>query len=258
MASEANLIVKIENRKPVEITDFTDSFQALGNEYYKFLSESTHYKLSKDTKLYVKEITTGSIITVLTDLVAPVLPYIEYTNSIIEYSRFLENAFNFFLGKSDEKPKQFDIKDCTNFNNIIKPIAKDNGSQIIFTGDINSPLVNFTFSFDSIEANAIQNGISKEKGLLKEPSIFIHEKVLFYWDSAKYDEKSKSIDKGFIDSLNTSSLKVVFGNQETKKQMLDMDSNPFHSAYLVDVEVLTVQNLPTAFKIITLHESLPK
>lgn len=259
MASEATLVIKIDNKKPVEITDFTDSFQAIGNEYYKFLLESTNYKLSKDTKLYVREITTGSITTVLTDLILPVLPFVEYSNSIIEYSKFLKAGFDFFLGRG-EKPKAFDYTDCNNFNNIIKPTAKDNGSQVIFTGDVsnvvNNPIINF--NFNSIEANAIQNGIATEKKLLKEPSLLIHENVLFYWDSAKYSDKSKSIDKGYIDSLNTAPLKVVFTNQDTKKAMLDSDSNPFHLAYLVDVEVMTVQNLPIAYKILTLHESFPK
>ncbi len=40
--------------------------------------------------------------------------------------------------------------------------------------------------------------------------------------------------------------------------MLDSDSNPFHLAYLVDVEVMTIQNMPTAYKIITLHEAFAK
>jgi hypothetical protein len=259
MASEATLTIKIDNKKPVEITDFADSFQAIGNEYYKFLLENSDYKLSKTTKLYVREINTGSITTILTDLVVPILPFIEYTNSIIEYSKFLKVGFDFFLGKGD-KPKEFDITDCNNFNNIIKPIAKDNGSQVIFTGDvstvINSPIINF--NFDSIEANAIQNGIANQKKLLKQPSLLIHEKVLFYWDSAKYTEQSKSADKGFIDSLNLSSLKVIFDNQETKKTMLDSESNPFHLAYLVDVEVMTVQNIPIAYKITALHEYFAK
>jgi hypothetical protein len=257
MASEAKLIVTIQNVNPIEITDFSDSFLALGAEYYKFLAESTNYKLSKDTKLYVVEVKTGSIVTVLTDLVAPALPLIEYTNSIIEYSKFLKAAFNYFLGTGD-KPKTFDITDCNNFNNIIKPIAKDNGSQVIFTGDINVETLNINFSYNSLESNAIQNGIIKEKWLIKEPSMIVHEKVLFYWDSAKYDDKSKSIDKGLIDSLNASPLKVVFDSPETKKVMLDTQNNPFHIIYVVDVEIMKVQGLPVAYKIIALHESFSK
>lgn len=56
-----------------------------------------------------------------------------------------------------------------------------------------------------------------------------------------------------------SALKIVFDNPEkTKKEMLGSESNPFHLAYLADVEVMAVQNIPTADKIMTLHESFDK
>lgn len=257
--SEAILTVKIENVKPIEVTDFTDSFNSLAEEYYKFLSESEHFKLHHDTKLYIKEVKSGSIITELTDLVPLALPFIEHTNSIIDFSKFLKQGFEYFLGKTNEKPKDFDLKDCNNFSNIIKPIAKDNGSNVFFTGHTIVKAEKVVFNYNSVEANAIQNGILREKDTLKEPLRNIEKGVLFYWDSAKNDEKSKAIDRGFIDALNANSLKVTFENPDIKKEMLlEMENNPFHCYYLVDVEVLTVKNIPTVYKIIKLHEILSK
>ena len=256
--SEARLTIHFENKTPIELIDFTESFEALGNEYYKFLSEQDEFKLSKETKLYVKEIRNGSIVTVLTDLVPAIIPFAENTNSVIEFTKFLKQGFDFFLGKTKDKPKDFDFKDCSNFNNIIKPVAKDNGSNITFTGDFNFGDITVNMNFNSQEANAIQNRISTYKTELKEPTSNISNSVLFYWDSAKYDESSKSIDKGFIDSIHPNSLKVVFTNQEDKKYMLDIESNPFHYAFLVDVEVLTVNNAPTAYKILKVVEYIPK
>jgi hypothetical protein len=256
--SEARLTIHIENKQPIELIDFTASFEALGNEYYKFLSENSNFKLKKDTKLYVKEIKTGSIITVLSDLVPGVIPFIESSNSVIEFTKFLKESYDYFLGKSIDKPKEFDLKDCNNFSNIIKPIAKDNGSNIIFTGDFNFKNCEINISYNSQEANAIQNGISRVKSELKEPIRNIEEKVLFYWDSAKYDDNSKSIDKGFIDSISANSLKVVFDEQETKKEMLDINENPFHYSFLVDVEVMTINNVPSVYKIVKLHEMIQK
>lgn len=256
--AEAKLTIHIENKNPIELIDFTNSFESLGNEYYKFLAENSEFRLHPETKLYVKEIKTGSIITVLSDLVPAVIPFVENSNSVIEFTKFLKTGYEYFLGKSKEKPKEFDLKDCNNFNNIIKPVAKDNGSNIIFTGDFNFGDVTVNINYNSIEANAIQNGIAKEKLLLKEPAKKIEENVLFYWDSAKYDGNSKSVDKGFVDSLSSNSLKVIFDTQDTKTKMLDMDENPFHFSFLVDIEVMTVQNIPTVYKIIKLHEAIPK
>lgn len=254
--SEAKLIIKIENKQPVEIVDFTESFKALGGEYYKYLSESPNFKLNKETKLYVTEITTGSIITVLSDMVPAVLPFVENSNSVIEFATFLKSGFTYFLDKSKPKPREFDIADCNNFNNIIKPVAKDNGSQILFTGDFKDS--NVTFNFSSVEANAIQNGIRIYKSELKEPDSSVKEKVLFYWDTAKYTNRSMSVDRGRIDSLCDKALKVIFDlDGQTKAGMIAMNENPFHYIFIVDVEVLTVNNIPAVYKIKRLHEAFP-
>jgi hypothetical protein len=256
--SEAKLTIKIENKRPIEITDFTDSFNSLANQYYKYLSENESFKLSQDTKLYIKEIRSGSIITELSDLVPLVIPFVENSNSVIEFTGFLKKGFDYFLGKTEEKPKDFDLKDCNNFNNIIKPIAKDNGSNVIFNGDWNFENVTVNFNFNSVEANAIQNGIQREKENLKEPTKNIQHKVLFYWDSAKYDEKSKSVDRGFIDSVSFKPLRVSFDDDYTKRLMLDIEENPFHLAYIVDVEVMDIQGIPSVYKILKMHEFFSK
>jgi len=256
--SEAKLTICIENKRPIELIDFTEAFESLGSQYYKFLSESQSFKLTSDTKLYIKEVRSGSVITVLSDLTPYVLPFVENSNSVIEFTKFLKKGFDYFLGKSDDKPKEFDLKDCSNFNNIIRPIAKDNGSNAIFTGDVNIQNVTIEMKYDSIEANAIQNGIEKEKKSLKESQKNTHSNVLFYWDSAKYDDKSKSVDRGFVDSISQSSMRVTFDDINIKKQMLDTKDNPFHFLFLVDIEVLTVQNIPAIYKIVSLNEALPK
>ena len=256
--SEAKLTIKIKNKRPVELIDFTDSFSSLGSQYYKYLSENENFNLSPETKLYIKEIRSGSIITELSDLVPLVIPFAEHSNSVIEFTGFLKKGFDYFLGKSEEKPKDFDLKDCNNFNNIIKPIAKDNGSNVVFNGDWNFKDSTVNFNFNSVEANAIQNGILKEKEKLKEPEKRKETKVLFYWDSAKYDDKSKAIDRGFIDSIHGSALKVIFEDPTTKSKMLDIEENPFHVAYIVDVEVLEIKGTPSVFKILALHDSFAK
>lgn len=257
--SEAKLTIKIENTKPIEITDFTEAFESLGNQYYKFLSESEHFKLSKETKLYVKEIRTGSIITELTDMVPAIIPFVEYSNSVIEFTNYLKSAYDYFAGKVSERPKEFDLKDCNNLSNVIKPVAKDNGSNITFTGDFNFGDVTINMNLSSVEANAIQNGINRYKSELNEQKSNVHGNVLFYWDSAKYDEKSKAIDRGFIDAISDQSLRVTFDDDRIKYQMLDMEDNPFHFMFLVDVEVLTVNNdIPKMYKVLRLNDTLAK
>ena len=105
--SEARLTIHFENKSPIELIDFTESFEALGNEYYKFLSESDDFRLKTETKLYVKEIRNGSVIAVLSDLVPAVIPFVENSNSVIEFTKFLKKGYEYFLGNTTEKPKDF-------------------------------------------------------------------------------------------------------------------------------------------------------
>jgi hypothetical protein len=256
--SEAKLTVTIENKKPVELTDFTESFRSLADQYNKFLAEADHFRLYNESKLYIKVIKPGSIITELVDNIPLMVEFVEHGNAILEFSGFLKAGFDYFLGKSETKPKDFDAKDCSNLSNILKPVAKDNGSNITFDGTWNISGETVIINVNSQEANAIQNAIEREKQALKEPSRNIQTKVLFYWDSAKYNDKSKSKDRGYIDSISTKPLKVSFDEPAIKMQLIDTDGNPFHYKFIVDVEVMTVMNVPDVYRILKLHEILDK
>jgi len=256
--SEAKLTIQIDNKKAIEITDFTDSFKALGNEYYKFLSENPNYKLNKDAKLYIKEIKTGSIITVLTDLTPIAIPFIEHSVAVIAFANYLKYGFDYFLGKS-EKIQNYDLKDCTNFNDIIKPIAKDNGSNIVFTGDCNIETQTINYFYNSIEANAIQNGIVKERLALKETQISdLREKVIMAFFQTRSNIGSEKGNKVIIDDIQKGiSTNVFFVNEELKKTILKGEENPNNYLYLVDVKIETVSEKIVAYRVLKLHETLP-
>lgn len=251
--SESKLTITIQNKTPIELVDFTDSLKSLAESYYKFILESDEFSLNKEAKLYVKEVKTGSIITVLTDMIPAVIPFVENSNSIIEFTKFIKSTFDYFSGISKIKSKEFDLKDCSNFSNIINPIAKDYGSNMVFTGDFNNCEINFMV--DSSKANSIKNGIQKEKIKIKQPRSIIKNNVMFYWDSIKNDVKtSVTMDKGFIDSLNDDAMKVYFEDDGLKAQMIESEENPFHFFYLVDVEIMTVRDVPVAYKILNIKD----
>ena len=77
--SEAKLTIKIENKRPVELNDFTDSFSSLGNQYYKFLSENENFSLKPETKFNKRISFTGvfkyvnSLVTTLIMILVPLL-----------------------------------------------------------------------------------------------------------------------------------------------------------------------------------------
>jgi hypothetical protein len=255
LMAESKLTIEIKNTQPIELSALVDMFAGLGSEYNKFVSEHESFELTKQTRLYVKEVREGSQIYELVDLVPLMIPFVENASSVIEFTKKLKTVYEFFKGKTKEKP-ELDSGDIRNYTKIIEPIAKDSGSQVFFNAEHQT--VNVTLQLNSLEANAIQNKLGVELLALKEPDHSTKEKEVFYWHVAKGDIQSQTGDRGIIESITTKDLKVIFDKPEIKDKMLNIDGNPFHFAYVVDVKVETIEGKPAVYKIINVHESFPK
>jgi hypothetical protein len=109
---------------------------------------------------------------------------------------------------------------------------------------------------DSIQANAIQNGVRKRIEALKEPVAGIREQVLLYWYQARKDLKSQTGDKAVIESIDPKPVKTIFVNEDIKTRVLFESQNPFKLAYIVDVAIETIDNRPVVYKILHVHESM--
>lgn len=253
--AEAKLTIEIQNNKPIELTSIIDMFSGLGNSYNKFVVETEGFELTQQTRLYVKEVRKGSQIYELVDLVPAIIPFVENTNAVFEFTKHLKSAYDYFTGKSDIRPK-LDSTDIKNMAKIVEPTIKDNGSALNFSATYQENHIHY--HLDSIETNAAQNRMKLELASLKEPDHSLKEKVVFYWYVAKDNMISQTGDRGIIESIYHKDLKVIFDNPLIKEQMLKITENPFQQAYIVDVKVETIEERPVLYKITQIHESFPK
>lgn len=245
------LTVEIKNKFPVELADLTNALFSFGDQYKRFALTRNEITQEHEAKLYIKEIRTGSIITDLvayTPLILPVLPVIANVTTVLDFCSYLKKTYDFFLGKPEEKPS-LDKVDCEQLSSIINPVAKDAESQINITYNQNAP-INMTININSMEANAVQNKISKYLSDLKEPVTRTFEDVVLYWFQARNSSNSQSGDKAVIESIYSKPVKIIFTNDELKGKMLFDNDNPFKFAYIVSVSVETVGNLPVAYKLL--------
>jgi hypothetical protein len=249
------LTVTINNNTPVSVHDFANALKGLGSEYNRFLHNHTDIPVTEETKLYVKEIRKGSIIVELMDKAPMVLPLIAGANTIIEFGKFLQKSFNYFLGK-ESKPHDFTIQDCNNLSAIIKPTVHDNASQTIFTAS-DGGTINVTFNLDSTEAKKIESEIAKEILTLKtaDADTDLKEKVILSFSQTKKDLNSTTGTRGIIDSLFDKALNVIFENEALAREILHGENNPLKTAFVVDATIETVNQKPVAFKVYRLHES---
>ena len=252
---EYKLVITINNKQPVELTDLAKSMISLADEYRNFLIKTDSYAEANNLKLYVKEIKPGSIIQELVALgTCTVLPFIEHSKTIVEFTNNLKVLYYWFSGKSETQPPKEEKKTLQNLSDIIEPIAKDHGSQITFgainvTGDMVVQL-----NLNSTEANASQNEIRRQLESMREPITGFHSQVVMYWAQARNKKECMAGDKAKIESLYKGDVKVIFENIALKKRMFFDEPHPFNKAYLVDVMVETIEGKPILYKVLELHQ----
>lgn len=256
---DVRLIIKIENKNPIELFDLTKSLISLANQFDSFVSRSADSKENKEAKLYVKEIKSGSVILELMEIATVnVIPFIENTNTILEFGKFFKKTIDFFLKGKGDDPK-LSPSDYKDMSTVLNPIAKDNGSQFIMNTTVDGN-VYVNLPITSMEGNAIQNKLKEEIERINKPeaSDGNYERVLLSLYQARTDLKSTTGNKGIIDEINKKPLNIVFENDTLKEEMLHGDINPFMTIYVVDVKLLTVQDKPTAYKVLRMHEYFDK
>lgn len=251
-----SLIVKIENMQPVELLDLTKSLISLSSQFETYVSKSTGCKEEREAKLYVKQVKSGSIIIELVEYATiGMIPFLENSNIVIDFAGHLKDIFKYFINGEGEKPN-LTIPDYKELTGLLNTVAKDAGSKFDISV-VNNGIINNYLYLNSTESNAAQNIFQREIQELKMPEEIdlVHEKQLMTWYQARNDIKSKLGNKGIIDNLSKKPLNIIFDNEEIKEKMLHGDINPFKTAYVVDVIIMTLRDIPTAYKIMELHQS---
>lgn len=252
------LVLRIENKRPVELEDLARSMFAVGDEYRRFVATNLPEADAGDVKLYVREIRTGSVIAELVALAPYALQLMDTGLTVLEYAKRLKELADWATGKSDAKPEALEKATLQSLSHLLEPVAKDNGSQLN-VGAVNvhgNVVLNVTVS--SVEANAGQNRIGREIAAQKEPTTGLHEQVVMYWAQARNQPDGATGDKARIESIYKGDVKVRFANDQLKAQMLFEPNHPFELAFVVDVQVETVNDKPVLYKVLKIHEQLPR
>jgi hypothetical protein len=248
----------LNNTRPVDLIDLSRAFDAFAQEYKRSLEVSDNSQIENEISLHVTSLKSGSIIAELAALAPYALPLVENAKTVIDFCSNLKVAFDWLRGEAN-RPKEIETDQLENYAAIVKPVVKDAGSQLNITGGVsakNLTIINapITISLDHSAASFVHDGAKREIALLSKRKAGIHEKVVLRWYQARNDPRSKSGDRGIVESIQRSSVRVLFMNASVKAKMLSGIRNPFKQAYLVDVAVETVQDKPVLYRILDFHE----
>ena len=239
------ILFHIEHSKPIEISEFVTSLNAIGNLFSLFAKKNGDCKEAAKSKLYVEKIEEGCIDIILCEIAsAGILPFIENMNIILEFSSYI-------------KP-DLDLNECKNFKDLALVTAGDNNGittiGAINKGDKSNIYYNCTFNFQ--EGNSAQNQLEKEIKSIKsvQPVTDMYSRQLMTIYQMRSDMETDKGNMAVIDAISKNKMAVVFETDELKEMILHSDSNPTKKAYLVDVVLLTVNGKIAAYKVMALHD----
>ncbi len=225
----------------------------MANQYRRYvIREELHDE--SEAKLFVKEVRDGSTIVELFSYVhahqVEVSTFITTSSAIVGFGAYLKKTYDEI--RNGKKPVSLSIKDLSDLRQILEPTAKDPGGVVEIHAD-HGAVVQVSIKLQNSEANAIQNQAGRLIEEMQETDQLKFNKRAFYWDVASKGEP-RSTDKGFIDSIESRPVHVVFDDTSIKDAMVAGKAHPFNTTYVVDVELLTSRGRTRAYKIIKLHE----
>lgn len=252
---DAMLTVELKNIKPVDLIDLTTSLMALAQSFQDYAIVQTG-EPQEAMKLYVRDIRQGSIIADLVTAANQADFLVKNLDVLVGFVANIQDIANFFLGRDTaiEKPT---TKQAKQISQIVEPVAKDNGSQMniqVFDGGtVNVHHIHF----GSMDSNAIQNGVSRFLGP-SLPASYIATDQLLTLEQVKNSTKSKTGDRGVIETVIQKPVKLQFLSEDAKRQVLELQENPLQCVFLVDAEVRSVEGKPTLYRIISVKDVIHK
>lgn len=253
----SRLEIRIENSKPVVLTDLTMALLAVGQQFERFVECDSTDQQPIASELYIKDVRSGSIIVELVANALPVVPLLWQGGALSEWVNVLKANIEWLNGKLNAPPREVTKPDLKQLHNILEPVARDGAAQMNLTVTEGGKVIN-QFFFNSSEANAAQNGVRRQLEGFDEPDDHIQRKRVMLWNQTKFSDRTSTGDRAIIESISSSPVKVIFENNAVKKAMLAGDhrfSRQWHElAYIVDVRVQTVRGTPKVYTIINYHD----
>jgi hypothetical protein len=114
---------------------------------------------------------------------------------------------------------------------VMEPVAEDGGANLFLnvSGD-----VHIHNHYNSQQANAIQNSARRFLGATPPTNEVYHDQLLSLFQ-VRGDASANVGDRGVIEAISRTPVKLRFASEEVKRQIVEHPDNPFQKIFLVDV-----------------------
>lgn len=209
-------------------------------------------KAYTESEVYIQEVSKGSMVFELIQIISSALPLIENINSVVTFLESLNKYKEIFKEAKMESIQEGDIQIIKNLGGISSVIKNCPNANII----INNPTT--IFSLSTSESQKIQPQISdylssqtsQEKHLTQNDTI---DNALIYYHQTNV-EKDK-LNKAICEKVSKKPVQTIFGDEDIKTKILE---NPYGYNFVVDLEVQYREDKPTLYTILRLKNRFKK
>lgn len=253
---DQRLQITINNNGPVGLVNMMESLLAVAGQFEKFVNSRAPGSPDACSELLIQEVRQGSIVVELVTHALPIIPLIWEGGAIHEWVNHARAMLEWLTDKGGKPQEQINKTTLNDYSKIVDATASDSGSSMAFVATNGGHITN-NFFISSEEAARAQVRVREEVEKLNEPSDSKRNKQFMTWFQARFADPEATGSKAIIETITKRAIKVIFEDEETKDAMT-RDDPRFgrewqHLAYLVDVEVQTINGRPRVYKILRFY-----
>ncbi|MCB2065452.1 MAG: hypothetical protein KDE15_02295 [Erythrobacter sp.] len=261
-----HIVLRLNTKEPIELSDFVRAFTSLGNEYERFLREQRP-DMADHSTMYVKQVREGSIEAELWNY-APVLAAaaITHMDQLLILEQFVKQygkrLRSFFVegGRLPDAGK----RELNDFMGQVAAIANDpNGTAEIkaATYEDKQRQVKAAVRFDTKQARIATRQIEAQKREMESKNDADHKRVLMRFvrpSIEKVTSHKRTGERALIEAVHEKPLAVFYASDlardRIQHEMKVGEANIFHLLFDVDVNVEFSNGKPVAYRIMAVHD----
>jgi hypothetical protein len=260
-----HIVLRLQTKRPIELTDFVRSFTSLANEYERFV-RAKHPDLADQSSIYVKQVKEGSIEAELWNagLVAGGLA-ITHMDQLLVLEQFVKQygrrLGSFFTdgGRLADAAK----KELNDFMGQVAAIANDPAGSAeisVATYEDGKRQVKASVRFKTSQAKTAQKEIEAQKLEMEDKGEADYKRVLMRFvrpSIEKVSSHKRTGERATIESVHDKPLAVVYSSDMAREriqhELRGSEGNIFNLLFDVDVNVEMSQGKPIAYRIVAVH-----
>lgn len=255
------LVLRYEYVEPLPLGEVAASFGGTDRMYRQFLRSQLRGKVQRTQTrgLFVEHVHQKCIEISLVAEVLPIALAVAQDAQIISgFFREFQYWWEYFKGERDA-PRRPTAADCNAMAKIVQPAMQQEGNSLNVAVNENHGTIIQQIFTDSAGAREIFGGAIDAKAKIQTPTNNQADNVVLRWSQASSQPgqaKVRTPDRGIIEQIDLLPYPIIFRSedQHLKQKMIFGEENPFSFNFLVDVEVVRIENRIAAYRVTDFHD----